>query len=124
MKHTVKDVEDHFSAVHEAHMETYSGELTKLAEWFRKDFPEATLRIESDWNRPLRSMVLMCTVITGKESTPKNQGLRRVVRRIPWDHWNDPVHFGIIMKNFQESLRGQIFRFANDHFNTERTKSG
>ena len=57
------------------HIEDISEEYGKLIDWFEKDFPEGTIRLEVNADQRYGVLKYKLTVMSGKEATPRNQRL-------------------------------------------------
>lgn len=102
-------------------MDALKEEITLLQTWFRREYPESTLRVEMDLNKITMELSLKIRVLMGKEIAD-NQGFFESDIRIPEKKFWNEGFMSPFIKMFNEQLRKNISISVNNHYANEKNK--
>lgn len=97
-----------------------SEQYGRLFDWFNKDYPEASIRLDVHSDRTKGLLEYKLVVMTGKEATPDNQGLFTNKVILNWNKFHDPVWMQKFVNSIYPIYKKQISVVMNKHYNQEK----
>lgn len=97
-------------------------EVSLLEEWFKKDYPESTLRVLTDFNGVLFSMSIVVEVLMGSEVAKDRLFFKSHPIRLVEKDIRNKGFMEAFFRYFNEGYRKQISGAFNRHYAIQKEK--
>ena len=117
---TGKQPELRFDLVPIAERLAYETQL--LEEWFKKDYPESTIRVKADMNGVLFCLSIIVEVLMGEEVAKDRLFFKSAPIRLQEKDLRNEGFMNAFFSYFNEGMRKQIQTAFNHHYNIQKAK--
>lgn len=118
----MSSVAEYLEEYDQKQVEEISIEYGRLMDWFEKEYPEATIRLDVDADRRVGAITYKLSVLTGKEMA-NNQGFFESKVVITADRFRDMYWMERFKKSLYEGYKREISQRINEHYWTEKEKN-
>lgn len=97
-------------------------ETNLLEEWFKKDYPESTLRVKAELNGVLFTLSIHVELLMGEEVAKDRLFFKSAPIRLQEKEIRNEAFMHSFFDYFNEGMRKQIQTAFNHHYNVQKQK--
>ena len=104
--------------------EMISQAFGELMDWFRKDYPNGHIRLDTNMDWTVGRTFWTLVVMTEEEATPMNRGMMKKTWSFGRDEYEHLTHIYKFCEGLKTHTRAYITMAMNKHFQEERDRVG